>query len=336
MWLLVNCAQDGVTEEESGVCYFIQIGDSSWCPCALGHHWTWPSPKSQQEAAVSGTCREEQASRNPNEGSWPFSLVLNLRKSSFPRTLYIPIHESTSPNKAGRGCLIITGQIIHNTSNICFTSKNPRNWNQQLHARTHSLVGDQPCQAHPQQLIFLLIHFWDGNMKSGFKKENDWVEIWPVFARTESLFCFLPCRVRLSAETGSLLYPHGHRPAQRRRKLRVWPWPCSGMGHQGEGRGDPPRPGAAISGPWGKIPKQCGAEGRWGPAWIRTGLALSYHEDERNKKEQWIQPMRAFIKNPNQPILSTCADPEKACLPGPHLALSLAHVPALLFFLFFF
>ena len=173
-------------------------------------------------------------------------------------------------------------------------------------------------------------------MKSGFKKENDWVEIWPVFARTESLFCFLPCRVRLSAETGSLLYPHGHRPAQRRRKLRVWPWPCSGMGHQGEGRGDPPRPGAAISGPWGKIPKQCGAEGRWGPAWIRTGLALSYHEDERNKKEQWIQPMRAFIKNPNQPILSTCADPEKACLPGPHLALSLAHVPALLFFLFFF
>ena len=68
----------------------------------------------------------------------------------------------------------------------------------------------------------------------------------------------------------------------------------------------------------------------------RTGLALSYHEDERNKKEQWIQPMRAFIKNPNQPILSTCADPEKACLPGPHLALSLAHVPALLFFLFIF
>ena len=199
---------------------------------------------------------------------------------------------STSPNKAGRGCLIITGQIIHNTSNICFTSKNPINWNQQLHARTHSLVGDQPCQAHPQQLIFLLIHFWDGNMKSGFKKENDWVEIWPVFARTESLFCFLPCRVRLSAETGSLLYPHSHRPAQRRRKLRVWPWPCSGMGHQGEGRADPPRPGAAISGPWGKISKQCGAEGRWGPAWI---LGLDLHsvimkmkETKRNNEfNQW-------------------------------------------------
>lgn len=90
-------------------------------------------------------------------------------------------------------------------------------------------MGDQPCQAHPQQLIFLLIHFWDGNMKSDFKKENDWMEIWPVFARTESLFCFLPCRVRLSAETGSLLYPHGHRPAQRQRKLclalaLLWDW----------------------------------------------------------------------------------------------------------------
>lgn len=111
----------------------------------------------------------------------------------------------------------------------------------------------------------------------------------------------------------------------------VWPWPCSGTGHQGEGRADPPRPGATISGPWGKIPKQWGAGGRWGPAWIRTGVALSCHEDERNKKEQRIQPMRAFIKNPNQLILSTRADPEEACLPGPHLALSLAHVPVLLF-----
>ena len=119
-------------------------------------------------------------------------------------------------------------------------------------------------------------------------------------------------------------------------EVRVWPWPCSGTGHWGEVRADPPKPGAAISGPCGKIPKWCGAGGRWGPAWIRTGLALSCHEDERNKKEQWIQSMRAFNKNPNQPILSMCADPEEAWLPGSHLALSLAHVPALLFYLFIF
>lgn len=149
-----------------------------------------------------------------------------------------------------------------------------------------------------------------GNMKSDFKKENDWMEIWPVFARTESLFCFLPCRVRLSAETGSLLYPHGHRPAQRQRKLcLLWDWT--------------PRRRKR----WtlrqclhlrtvGKIPKRCGAGGRWGPVWIKFGLALSCHENGRSKKEQWIQPMRHSQKSKSTLILSTCADPS---LPsGPH------------------
>ena len=66
-------------------------------------------------------------------------------------------------------------------------------------------------------------------MKSDFTKENDWVEIWPVFARTESFFCFLPCKVRLSAETGSLLHPHGHRPSHKWRKCVSGHGPALGL-----------------------------------------------------------------------------------------------------------
>lgn len=147
----------------------------------------------------------------------------------------------------------------------------------------HFLVADQWFWAGQQLLIFLWIHFCDGNTESDFKKENCCMEIWQIFIRTELVFCFLTCNIRSSAETGSLLHKHNDSPAQRRRRLLVLRWPCPCTGQRGvperlgENRRQVFRKAEAppASGQWGRLKARSGvlkATSRHGPTQTRIKL----------------------------------------------------------------